>query len=189
MCGILVIDRMHFLKRVATLTREPACHMPHEEVHKRYRGVDGGLAWPESEKTSFELRNGIAPLSVLKQVREYFLQIVARDVTDMIVISSSGIENSQLCEPIYRFLGYDVGFVESAWSHYSVVFGEVIYGIVPDMRAYASRLNQSLLFDSLSDAQSLVEVHELLKRRGVGLEDGNMEVIAIHEPSITGSNK
>ena len=78
--------------------------------------------------------------------------------------------------------GFDVGYFESEWSHYSTILNEVLLGSKAEFRAFAPRLNGHLLLPELSDAHALIAEHKRLLALGRDVERGppDFEAIAVH---------
>ncbi len=58
--------------------------------------------------------------------------------------------------PHFSFLGFDVGYWESAYNHFSVVMNEVIFGKSDCLTSFFKKLNCNLLFDSMELAHQLI---------------------------------
>lgn len=179
MYGILAVDRQHMLRQAVSggvlMSRAPAVPMSAEMIFATYRGFDG-LAWPASLPPVFKTESGLAATSVMASARSYADQLVDCDLIILADLTTNA-DFSGL-----GLLGFDVGYFESEWSHFSSILNEVLFGSEAEMRAYAKRLNSSLLFASGSDAADMLLTREQLLCRGADLEGGDLQTIRIYAP-------
>jgi hypothetical protein len=141
------------------------------EVRRRYRGFDG-VAWPGETIRDIGLSDGLAPISELRRLVPYVAGVEGVDLVYCVIGSSEPRDD-------LRFLGYDVGWYTSEYSHFSVILHEIIFGHLPRLTAYAEQLNEALLFDSLQAVADVIADRSLESRRpGADLEDANDEEIA-----------
>jgi hypothetical protein len=70
------------------------------------------------------------------------------------------------------------------WSYYSLISNAVLRGSVPSLRDRESRLNAFGLFDSVNEAESLIQTARQARDAGadVETEDVPFKVVAIHVP-------
>jgi len=178
--GILVVNRKDLLRRAeksGTLSRRtPAINLAHEKIFHAYRGFDG-QAWPELAHPAFETEDGLAALSAFGSVDAYLHALPQREEWEAIVLARP--EDSGSVGGGWRPVGFDLGYFESEWSHFSVLLNEVIYGTDAHLRRFAEALNESLLVPSLEVARELIAKRSQLAAVGADLEEGNMEPMAI----------
>ncbi len=188
--GLLVVARSRWFddKRILTMTgppRQPSIDLRHEEILRRYRGIDGD-SWPKGAgQPEVPLgSDGLVSLSMVDEVRQYFEDVSNRQLCDMLVCESP-VTNHEVCAPPgFSFCGYDVSPGTNDLTNYSVVYNEVIYGLYQELREWSAQLNEHLLVSALPDVERLLELRERLGRNGADLEDGGhrraMAIIAIH---------
>jgi hypothetical protein len=162
--------------------RIPVLGLTHEEVARKYRGFDGafwhgpwgGRDW-ESEY-GFLPETGIGDLGQYEQIKE----ILARDFgPDADLICFGGTEALSGLPAGFAFVGYDFGYYGSARGYYSVLYNEVIYGLIRAMREFGDFLNENLLLSSVAEAERLDAVRSRLLEEGADLETSSDEWYAI----------
>lgn len=178
--GILVVNRLELLRRSqrsgALSKRVAPLGITHEEVFRRYRGFDG-LVWPELEHPQFSTVNGLANIDDAVLVNEYVAALPTSNECDVILLARLEVSDAGLWSKGWRPAGFDIGYFESEWSHFSVVLSEILYGTHLGLRRFASELNQYLLVPSLE--QSL----EVIKERGrVAVTGADFEIADHIEP-------
>jgi hypothetical protein len=181
--GVLVVNRPALLRQALAHggleKRVPSCNCTHEDVFSRYRGFDG-QAWPALEHAEFQTEEGLASLADLSAVENYLGRIDRSDECDLIVLASPDLNPDDVPVGIH-FLGIDLGFFESEWSHFSSILHEVVYGLEAELRAFSERLNEALLFDTIHDACDLQATRERLVRSGADIETcAAVEPVAIY---------
>ncbi len=182
--GLLVVNRME-LMRIAEragriMDREPALAISAEEVFRRYRGLDG-VAW--STEGHPPLRDdGLAEPSQLAAIEDYARKLPSPHENDIILLVQPGTSGESTQRLGWRLIGFDVGYYESAWSHFSVVLNEVIWGTIDELRSFADKLNEYLLLNNVGDAEALVRRHVALASEGSDVEQGEVEPLAIYVP-------
>ena len=167
--GLLVVKRV-WADREALVPRgrTPAVGRSHEEIGRRYRGIEG-LQWPQSEhSTKPELGNGLADPNTIQLVQRYRNEHCPLEC-DLIYIAPP-TARTPVPQGMF-FLGFDFGYYESEWSQYSVIFNEVIYGLYAPLRAFATALNSSLLAPTISVTQQIEECRNAHLREGADLEN------------------
>jgi hypothetical protein len=186
--GLVIVTRVS----LAALHREdpipgyelriPVLGLSHDEVARRYRGFDGspwrghwgGRDW-ESEY-GFLPETGVGDLGQYEQIKE----ILGRDSgPDADLIYFGGIEAPSGLPAGFASVGYDFGNYESVWGYYSVLYNEVIYGLIPAMREFGDFLNENLLLSSIAEAERLDAVRSRLLAEGADLENSSDEWYAI----------
>jgi hypothetical protein len=60
--------------------------------------------------------------------------------------------------PELKLLGYDFGFLEGEYNVYSFLLHEIIYPRFEELGAFAPRLNQNLLLDSVEAIKEIAGV-------------------------------
>jgi hypothetical protein len=163
--------------------RVPVLGLSHDEVARRYRGFDatpwrgywGGRDW--ESQYGFLPETGVGGLGQYEQIKE----VLGRDFgPESDLVYFGGVEAPADLPAGFAFVGYDFGYYGSVWGHYSVLYNEVIYGLIPAMRAFGGSLNENLLLSSIAEAERLDTVRSGLLENGVaGLETGSDEWYAI----------
>ena len=171
--GILAVNRFEFL-RVARKTGalaglKPAVDTSTEEAIRRYRGFDG-LAWPDQEDGALRLEEGLAAIKDWPIVNRYIQNLPNASEWDVILLSRLGPTRESVRPADWSHAGFDVGYFQSQWSHFSVILNEVVFGIHPELRLFASRLNEHLLLSSLESASELIAERKRLAGAGKDLE-------------------
>jgi hypothetical protein len=182
--GVIAVDRLWLLERArASGVRKgpsPALDMTEEEVFRRYRGFDGQV-WPVREHPDFATKDGLAPLSALPAVRRYVATLDPR--CEIVILSTNELQTNGDGNEKLRFVGWDVGFFESEWSHFSSILHECVFGSDEVLRSYAERLNSSVLFEHQADALAFLGARAEAAGRGAELEsDAEFAAFAIHVP-------
>jgi len=62
-------------------------------------------------------------------------------------------------------LGFDFGFCQAPWSHFSVVLNEVVLGVLDPLTRFSKYLNSNILFDTPEVLQDLREQRGRLARQ------------------------
>jgi len=183
--GLLVVDRGHFLRmRQEAIAsgrvhpNPPVLGLTDERVSQTYRGFDD-LSWPEPHP-EFDTVDGIVPLSQLEMVKRYFDVHNRRAEYDMIILSSPKHNTSGIWADGFSWAGIDVGYFESEWSHFSCIINEIIFSSLPELRAFAPRLNECLLFGTEREVDEYLSVRARLHARGADLEEGAFAGISVH---------
>ena len=140
-----------------------------DSVFRQYRGLDGDI-WPELEHSSFEIEDGLADVEKSSMVDGYVDSLSCRDECDVIVLCRAGADVRRVEQLGWIAAGFDVGYLESAWSRFSVILNEVMFGMHEELRSFAARLNSSLLFAAHSDALELIAERRRLATLGKDLE-------------------
>jgi hypothetical protein len=183
--GFLVLDRLALYRLSQTRTKRivaPSVGFDAEETFKRYRGFDGA-PWPELGSGGAPFDGGLVPMDQLASVREYFSRRAVREEFDLIALVHTAAFREYLRGLGWRSAGYDVGYFESEWAHYSGILNEVLFGSHGKLRAFASRLNGSLLFDRSDDADAFVGAHLSASAEGADVEHvGEFSAIEIFIP-------
>ena len=178
--GILIVDRGWLTRLVTRSNRqpppEPALPFAPLEVCRRYQGFEG-QPWPRSER-HFEVVDGLVDAADLSVVEEYLSAEPAGEWS-MLYIARPGADVAAIEQSGWRWHGHDVGFFHSEWSHFSVIVHEVLFGVQPELRVFASRTNPYLLIDDLEEARRVVTEHDRL-----GAQGRDVETIAPVEPIL-----
>jgi hypothetical protein len=181
--GILVVNRIELMRRAvqsgALARRKPAVDAPGEAVFRRYRGFDG-VPWPDLEHPEFRTESGLAEVTDWALVEQYVRRLARPEDCDVLLLAQPKTDNEAALESGWMHAGFDLGYFDSEWSHFSVVLIEVLFGVHPELRAFASRLNEQLLMENVEDAIALLTERNRLAQRGVDLEQGDLiEPIAV----------
>jgi hypothetical protein len=176
--GILVLDRSELLqlaKRSGILAkRMPAVSLDAEEVFRRYRGLDGE-PWPRGRPSSIGAA-GLASISQWDDVVCYIDNLLTRMERDVILLGNCGLTEERLAGLGWSRAGFDVGYFDGDWSHFSVVLNEVLFGIHNELRRFGGLLNSQLLCATCEDAYALVDERNRLARKGEDVERGGPAV-------------
>lgn len=181
---LLVLNRIEMMRRFARLgsleRREPAIGLTHSQVFHAYSGFDGDF-WPESGEHEIRLTDGLAGCDQLSVVVEYFRNIRVKDEVDLVMLEFGPTPNGTRPDGAWTFVGYDLGFIESEWSHFSIILNEIIYGHLRELREFAEGLNEHLLIATESQAELILDRRGLLSSAGADVENGeNMQAIAVY---------
>ena len=132
--------------------------------------------------TALHGEDGLGDPSQLRSIEEYARKLPSPQESDVILLVRRGVSAEDIERLGWRPIGFDVGFFESAWSHFSVILNEVIWGTIDELRSFAGKLNEHLLLNDIGDAQALVSRHDVLASQGEDVEEGEMEPFAIYVP-------
>lgn len=179
--GLLVVNRFELLRQAersgSLSNRMPATGRDHEDVFRRYRGFDG-LAWPEVKHEDFSTAEGLADPDVLGPVDAYVEKLPHRHECEVILLAP--LDAAGLDVDGWRRAGFDVGYFESEWSHFSVVLNEIIYGTRLELRRFANVLNEHLLVPTLDLALEVIVERSRLAGIGADVEEvPHVEPVAI----------
>jgi len=193
--GILVVNRFELMRRAAgagvLAKREPALSIPHDEVFRRYRGFDG-LSWPELDPRGFRVHDGLAAIADYPLVDEYARALAQAAECDVIVLAQHGAAIEAIREAGWSAAGFDLGYFESEWSHFSIILNEVLLGVHVELRSFAGGLNEHLLLAKPEDAVPILTERNRLAKLGNDFEqEVQAEPIAVFlrpnsaEPQLT----
>jgi hypothetical protein len=194
--GLIVIRRINYREDPRFSPPEGAAALPLEPdtILERYRGIQGE-PW-SLEEPDFVSEDGVADVACVEKVLHYSRQIANKHACDVIYAACAMSDlPPALADKGFTFLGYDFGYYLSTWNCYSVLFNEVIYGSLPELRQYAVRLNESLLLPSLGVAAEIGATRNKLApseagRRLESLEEGEcFDAIAIFGTSRSANAK
>jgi hypothetical protein len=146
------------------------------------------------EEPDFVSTEGVADIDDVERVLHYHDEITATDHPCDVIYATpaAGQLPLALADRGFIFLGYDFGYYLSTWNCYSVLFNEVIFGSLQELRQYAVRVNESLLLPSLDVAAEVAATRSRLAKSEAGgalesLEEGEcVDAIAIFGISGTG---
>ncbi|MGH7926837.1 MAG: hypothetical protein ACREQV_03475, partial [Candidatus Binatia bacterium] len=146
------------------------------EVRQQYRGFDG-IVRSGLSGNGIELVDGLAGDHEIPSLRK-FQEPIGRPDVDLIYCSDDGSDDPP--PPLLVFLGYEVGYYESADNYFSVVLNEIVFGAREALVAFGVHLNENLLFGSRSTAREFLRVRAA-EPRGGDLESGpeDMRLIRI----------
>lgn len=174
--GIVVLDREAFVRRVAPATLEQGSRS--KQILARYRGLEGE-PWPDSPLSPF-VQDG-QPVGIEHSA------IVGAHVggqeafgSDAVLLGCCDLDSRELERLGWVYAGYDVGYFEGEWSHYSSIFHEVLFGAQTELRDFVHHLNSYYLFPTLELAVEFATERERLLRSGRDVESGPVEPVAIH---------
>lgn len=173
--GVLVVDRGWLLDKARSSgmlhSRKPEAFGmgSGEDTFQRYRGFDG-LAWPGGAPRSIPVVEGLAEIDLLRAAVHY--ASVSGRGWDVVVLSAMRLDMEVVVRQHLVFRGFDVGFFESEWSHFSSLLNECLFGSNERLRSFAARLNSSMLFANEADAGVYLNVRDEMARSGVSLESG-----------------
>jgi hypothetical protein len=141
--------------------------MSASEVLGRYHGIDGTL-WPgDPTGHGVSLERGLAPLDQLGLVRDFLESIRSRSRVDLLLVDREGGGGG---ETGTRLLGYDLGFLESEFNVYSLLYHEIVFPRLVELACFGSMLNPHLLLDSVQGSERILQAVETLEREGVVFE-------------------
>ncbi|MDH5755947.1 MAG: hypothetical protein OEZ55_04685 [Nitrospinota bacterium] len=174
MKGIIVVGRSNphdkILFPTAPITK-CALSLSIHEVLNLYRGIEGEL-WPWAQKDDLRKRfEDVCTLEVkeLAHIRHYLDNLTFKGKVDMIYVAVNEDVCNENENSLMPMLGYDYGYIDE-FGVYSVIFHEILYGRIREMREYVKILNTNMLFNSLSDIAVLEETRNQLLSRGAALE-------------------
>lgn len=162
--GLLLVERYNVLDRPIQL----GLHLN----GRSYRGFDG-IAWPGNSLAEFSLRNGLASEDQLPKLLAYYDKIGPPDL-DLVYCSS---EMDDL--PGFEFVGYDLGYYESEFNHFSVLLNEVVFGSLLQLTKFRASLNECLLLMSDDDTDEIRYERERLLETDSDLEIGEERIETI----------
>jgi hypothetical protein len=181
--GLLVIQNLSHPSRLQTLGEEPhvLCYPSYGEIWHRYRGVGGRHAWPDIGSPPPPLVNGLAPVDAIESCRVYWeaaKKKYPRDKINLVAIGDVEANN----EVQFAFLGYDCGYYESEYNHFSAVLNDLLFLIVKEFEPFQHLLNKNLLFQSHVEAEAFLEKRKSLLMQGYPLEtdETSFSTIPIH---------
>lgn len=171
--GVLVLNRMALMRlaeQSGVLTnRRPLLDISVSDIFRKYRGFDGD-PWPDLADTDRLTLDGLADPNDLEWACGYRTSLDCRSECDLIFLTNS--DHSMPPFDGWRLAGLDVGWFQGEELHYSIVLNEVIFGIHKSLLELSRALNGSLLFDSMSVAQILLE-----RRREIAIDGGDVEIL------------
>jgi hypothetical protein len=103
-------------------------------------------------------------------VNRYIQNLPNASEWDVILLSRLGPTRESVRPAGWSHAGFDVGYFQSQWSHFSVILNEVVFGVHPELRLFASRLNEHLLLSRLESASELIAERKRLAAAGKDLE-------------------
>jgi hypothetical protein len=163
--GLLLIERF-VVSKPSTIGRTPA------QAMMAYRGFDG-IAWPGDTLRDLEIDDGLSPLTELAKIREYYDK--AEESMDLVYLSGA----VSAAVPGFFFAGFDVGYFESEYSHYSVILNEIIFGTHPELIRFGTRLNDSLLAPTEQMCAEVIQQRSALLATDADIERGPEVIGAI----------
>jgi len=173
--GALLVRRVR--ARAEGLTKKPwnpAVDLSEDQLARSYRGIDG-RPWPEELSLSIPRDGGLLGIEHWASLDAMAASQTNGNVYDAVILATgSSVELSSVA-----FLGFDVGFYNDEYSVFSSIYHEAIHGPQLELRRYASRLNESLLFSTSADADSFRELRDDLRRRGRDVEHDDCYAIAV----------
>lgn len=174
--GIVAVDRAAILRRSGDVlaARTASLKMSPAQVFGAYQGLDG-VPWPSPPFEGWE-DVGLIDVSELETVRDLVAKSGVGHDIDIVALAQGPVVKA-MQELGWQLLGYDVGYFESRWSHFSVLLNEVVYGSVPNIRAYAKALNSNLLLDTDEDAAALLAIRA--GEASSDIEDGQMSIFGV----------
>lgn len=117
----------------------------------QYRGMEGVLVPLPESSLAMDGLGYWASLDELKRYRDS-----SEDLELICVIRLPLNPPGEVFLPNFTFRGYDCGVFVSSTNIYSVIFHELLFGKLPEIRKYAKKLNYSGLFDEWDDAAFLM---------------------------------
>jgi hypothetical protein len=197
--GLLVVRRINWFSNPPTgqpvPDRVPAIAGSHDDILRRYRGIEGE-AWPDGKDIRrLRLERGLASCELFDLVSKYYNKIRDEYQCDLIHCREALTGDVQPLNlpPGFDFCGFDYAYYLSESNHYSSLFNEIIYGKYEELRAYAKHLNDSLLFPSIELVNRADLTRTALIKDGADLETSEgaevFVAIAIHAPTGGKSKK
>jgi hypothetical protein len=179
--GLLLIERRDWEKEAAkhgiTSASLPVQVAANQLVNV-CRGIDG-WCWPGSHiELSLPLQDGLLPRNSAAELSAFLNQLPAALTCDVL-----DIEFPATLERLHEahFLGFDFGYYEGRFNHFSCIIHEIIFGHYQELRRFGTLLNANLLFPSLQPAHEFAATRSRLLREGVDLESGEVYPIAVSE--------
>ncbi len=151
--------------------RAPPPNAATPDVLRSYAGVDG-LDWPfvaEEPPLTPLLDDGLLPEAHWPNLEAALASGALGEEARILWLSVEPVSDP---DPPAGFVlvGYDVGFHPSGGA-YSAVFHEVLFGLLPELREFASELNTHWLFGTSSAARAYVRKRAEVQARGADVED------------------
>jgi hypothetical protein len=149
--------------------------MPKEEIHVRFRGLEGE-PWPSRPpKLERHLVGGLLPSRTLPQARAYYEAVAEDFLCDLIYLEPFTHMGGETVLPRdFVLLGFDFGhfvFSEDYTQATSKVYSNIIFGETDELREMAGALNENLLF---GDHRQLKQFSRYLTRL-LATKDSAME--------------
>ncbi len=177
--GLVALDRAAKLAEweVALAERRASVNMSPDQVFAAYRGIDG-QPWPSPPFSGWEDR-GVVPLTELENVNAIVEAAGLGHSIDVVALVP-GSDAGAMTESGWELLGYDIGYLESTYSHYSVLLHEVIYGIHSSLREHSRALNANLLLSSHDEGVALLDTRAMVAAAGGDIETvGHMSIVGV----------
>ena len=178
--GLVAIDRSAMFGRWrGRLEGRSSCvNMTNEQIFDSYQGIDGDV-WPSPPFADWE-ETGILPLTEWESVTALVNGASRRDTIDVVALVRGPTAADDLLHTGWRFLGCDIGYLESKWSHLSAVLHEVVFGIHPSLTRFSSALNANLLLDTVEAAIALLQARTVFASGGGDVEMvGEMSILGV----------
>ena len=168
---VLVLDRLAVFGRFEKAIRSRPCHvgLRHDEVFRRYRGVDGE-PWPLGEPAELSFLKDTVSLLDWHTPKRYALAAGSVDVIAFGPDSGPVLHLRHGPGPSLRRLGFDFGVFQDRYAQFSVVLNEVVFGSVPSLAALARELNEHMLLPTFEAAARL----DLVRRAAIA-EQADLE--------------
>jgi hypothetical protein len=185
MSGLLVVERIDWTgpAYARQRARTPSALSSGQDI-RRYRGFDG---WPWPDDPLLEgvvLEGGLASVAEYENVKRYLMRVSAHKPCDVIFVGRTEAPRVAI-PPAFAFRGYDFGYFDSEYSHFSALIHEVAFGAYEELRYFAQMLNEGLLLASLEVAAALHDVRTKLVEAGADLElVGTCGALAIFAPDL-----
>jgi hypothetical protein len=178
--GLLVVNRIEMMRKTSRVlaSRTPALPLAIDTIFHRCRGLDGNV-WPELEHPSFQIEDGLADIPDWSHIRKYAHELPCHAECDIIALSMADVDFTLMQRPGWTAAGFDVGYLASEWSRYSVILNEVLFGMYDELKSFAARLNENLLLPTLEDGRELIVERARLFALGRDLEREPPAVIPI----------
>jgi hypothetical protein len=156
--GLLVVKRTDYWHddRYAAEKIEPSIFMETKQIFSQYCGIDGE-AWPlEMSESNILLIDGLSSIDYYQEILSYYELVKKSNLCDLIYITScEAILPKKLQAEGWTFCGYDYGMYLGEHNNWSVIFQEIIFGKLSELREFGHKLNNNLLLSSLEEAFNL----------------------------------
>lgn len=131
-----------------------------------YRGFEGQLWTPE-----FAEGGALAPLASAGRLWQFLRTIRETERARLLYLRESESGAAPAADGFdFERLGIDVGIMRGEFDKFSVLYHEVLFGRLLELRQFRARLNAGRLMESMADARDLLQIHAELAAKNADVE-------------------
>lgn len=176
--GFLVISRIDYFADPRFKPRKvtPSLPISCKDILEKYKGIDGE-PWPlENEILVEDLKNGLIPIEKIESVIRYYKKVSEISACDLLYLQTMEAPlEYELLTTKFTLCGYDFGCYFSEENFHSVIFHEIIFGFLDELRYFSQFLNNHLLLSS-NDLVKELEITRLgMQNQGIDVEADDVE--------------